>query len=82
MSGKVELEKLPRTVLEKAVMLRDPVRLIFVRLCCRGPSTTVELAKEMGHARAYVNMRLVQLESMGLVSRKYEGKKAVFEVIL
>ena len=82
MSKKIEPEKLPREVLEKAVVLRDPLKLIFIVLYLNGPTTSAEIAKEVGHARAYTNMRLVQLEGMGLAKRKYDGKKAIFEAVL
>jgi DNA-binding MarR family transcriptional regulator len=80
--SKIDPQKLPREVLEKAVMLKDPLKTIFIALYCKGLTTPIEIAEEVGHARAYVHMRLVQLEAMGLASRKYDGKKVKFEVVL
>lgn len=80
MTTKIEL---PREVLEKAFNLRNAVRTIFIALYSVGkPSTSDEIAKIVGHARAYVNMRLNQLEDMGLVKSYPEGKTKLFEVIV
>lgn len=73
---------LPKEILEKAVKLRNAVRQIFIDLYCFGePKSAEDVAKNVGHARAYVNMRLNQLEDMGLVKSHKEGKTKLFEVI-
>ena len=74
-------EKLPRKILEKAVTLRDPHREIYLTLYSRGPSTAAEIARMVGHARAYVHMRLLQLVDMGLVKARRHGRTVIFEVI-
>ena len=76
------MTELPREILEKAVNLRNAVRTIFIALYSIGkPVTAQEIAKIVGHARAYVNMRLNQLEDMGLVKSKQRGKEKLFEVV-
>ena len=76
------MTELPREILEKAVKLRNAVRTIFIALYSIGkPVTAQEIAKIVGHARAYVNMRLNQLEDMGLVKSKQHGKEKLFEVV-
>jgi DNA-binding transcriptional regulator GbsR (MarR family) len=76
------MTELPREILLKAVKLRNAVRTIFIALYSIGkPVTAQEIAKIVGHARAYVNMRLNQLEDMGLVKSKQRGKEKLFEVI-
>lgn len=76
------MPELPREILEKAVNLRNAVRTIFIALYSIGkPVTAQEIAQIVGHARAYVNMRLNQLEDMGLVKSKQRGKEKLFEVI-
>ena len=74
-------EKLPRKILERAVTLRDTHREIYLALYSRGPSTATEIAELVGHARAYVHMRLLQLVDMGLVKARRQGRKVIFEVI-
>jgi DNA-binding transcriptional regulator GbsR (MarR family) len=80
MSTKVEV---PKEILEKAVNLRNAVRTIYLALYTVGkPITADDIAKLVGHARAYVNMRLNQLEDMGLVKSKHDGKVKLYEVVL
>lgn len=74
-------EKLPRKILERAVTLRDTHREIYLVLYSRGPSTATEIAELVGHARAYVHMRLLQLVDMGLVKARRQGRKVIFEVL-
>ena len=74
-------KELPREILEKAVLLRDPHRQIFLVLFSHGPSTASEIAQLVGHARAYVHMRLLQLVDMGLVKARRQGRRVVFEVV-
>jgi DNA-binding MarR family transcriptional regulator len=70
MTFKIDVEKLPRKVLETAVKLNDPLKKIYITLySCGEPTTPKEIAKKLGYARAYVHMRLCQLESMGLAKR-------------
>lgn len=76
------MTELPREILLKAVKLRNAVRTIFIALYSIGhPVTAQEIAKIVGHARAYVNMRLNQLEDMGLVKSTPRGKEKLFEVV-
>lgn len=81
MSG-VNVEKIPRKILERAVTLRDPYRDIYLVLYeLARPSTAREVAQQVGHARAYVHMRLLELKERGLVKVSYEERTAKFEVI-
>jgi len=83
MSIKVDVEKLPRDVLETAVKLRDPLKRIYLVLYCfQRPATPSEIAKELNHTREYVHMRLIQLELMGMSKRSREGRKVKFQVVL
>lgn len=78
MTTKIEL---PRDILEKAVNLRNAVRLIFIELYLAGkPMTADQIALLVKHARPYVNMRLNQLEDMGLIKSSHEGKTKFYEV--
>ena len=79
MTFNVDVEKLPRNVLETGVRLNDPLKKIYITLYCqKEPTTPKEIAKTLGYARAYVHMRLCQLESMGLVKRIEDTKRAKF----
>jgi DNA-binding transcriptional regulator GbsR (MarR family) len=79
MSLKTEL---PKEVLEKAVNLRNAVRMIYIQLYLMGkPLSADEIAKIVGHARAYVNMRLNQLQDMGYVKSFHQGKTKLYEVV-
>ena len=74
--------ELPRWVLERAVNLRNAVRAIFIELATsEKPITADEIAVKVGHARAYVNMRLNQLEDMGYIKHTHDGKMKLYEVI-
>lgn len=74
--------ELPKEVLQKAISLRNAVKTVYLALYAAGkPSTADEIAKIVGHARAYVNMRLNQLEDMGMVTSKPHGREKVFEVV-
>lgn len=76
-----ELPHLPHQILEKAVKLRNAVRTIYITTyLCGRPVTASELAEKVGHARAYVNMRLNQLEDMGLIKSHTKGRTKFFEV--
>jgi len=82
MTLKIDVEKLPRKVLETAVKLNDPLKKIYITLySCEEPATPKEIAKKLGYARAYVHMRLCQLEYMDLVKRIDEERKVRFEAI-
>lgn len=76
--------ELPKEILEKAVNLRNAVRTIFIELYLAGkPLNAEEVAEIVGHARAYVNMRLNQLEDMGYIkscASKESKKIKVYEV--
>jgi DNA-binding MarR family transcriptional regulator len=78
----IDVEKLPRNVLETAIKLNDPLKNIYITLYCYGePTAPKEIAKKLGHARAYVHMRLCQLESMGLAKKIYAKNRVKFEAI-
>lgn len=80
MTTKIEY---PKEILQKAVKLRNAVRTIYLELYRVGkPITADEIAKVVGHARAYVNMRLNQLEDMGLIKSTHDGKEKLYEVLL
>ena len=82
MSFNIDVEKLPRKVLENAVKLNDTLKKIYITLyCCGEPTTPKEIANKLGYARAYVHMRLCQLECMNLAKRIEEEKRVKFEVI-
>lgn len=79
MSTKTEL---PKEILERAVNLRNAVRTIFLTLATAGkPLTADDLAKMVKHERAYVNMRLNQLDDMGFVKFTRSGKEKYYEVV-
>lgn len=78
MTTKIEL---PKEILEKAVNLRNSVRTIFIEVYIAGkPLTADEISKKVQHARAYVNMRLNQLEDMGYIKHTHDGKMKRYEV--
>jgi DNA-binding MarR family transcriptional regulator len=82
MTLKVDVEKLPRKVLENAVKLNDGLKKIYITLyCCGEPETPKELAKKLGYARAYVHMRLCQLECMDLAKRIDEQRRVKFQAL-
>lgn len=82
MTFSMNVEKLPRKVLENAVKLSDTLKKIYITLYfCEEPTTPKEIARKLGFARAYVHMRLCQLESMGLVKRFDADKRVKFEAI-
>jgi DNA-binding transcriptional regulator GbsR (MarR family) len=82
MTLNVNVEKLPRKVLETAVKLNDPLKKIYITLYfCGEPATPKEIAKKLGYARAYVHMRLCQLESMDLVKRVDDRRRVKFAAI-
>ena len=82
MGFKVEVGKLPRDVLETAVRLNDPLKKVYITLYCqKQPTAPKEIAKTLGYARAYVHMRLCQLESMGLAKRVEDEKRVKFSAL-
>jgi len=82
MTLKIKVENLPRKVLETAVKLNDPLKKIYITLySCGEPATPKEIAEKLGYGRAYVHMRLCQLESMDLAKRIDEKRRVKFEVI-
>jgi DNA-binding transcriptional regulator GbsR (MarR family) len=82
MTLKVDVEKLPRKILENAVKLNDPLKRIYITLYLNGePTTPKEIAKKLGYARAYVHMRLCQLESLNLANRIDDERKVKFEAV-
>lgn len=71
------------TFLEKVVNLKETTKKVYMALYSFGePATALEIAEPFGLARAYVSMRLNQLESMGLVKRSKAGHNVLFEVVL
>ena len=82
MTFNIDDEKLPRKALETAVKLNDTMKKIDLTLyCCEEATTPKEIAKTLGYARAYVHMRLCQLECMGLIKRIEDEKRVKFEAI-
>ena len=82
MTHKIDVEKLPRKVLENAVKLNDPLKKVYITLYSYGePATPKEIAKKLGYSRAYVHMRLCRLESMDLAKRIDERRRVKFEAI-
>lgn len=82
MTFNIDVEKLPRKVLENAVKLNDPLKKIYITLySCGEPKTPKEIAKKLGYARAYVHMRLCQLEYMDLAKRIDKKRRVSFEAI-
>lgn len=82
MTFNIDVEKVPRKVLENAVKLNDALKKIYLTMyCCGEPITPSEIAKKLGYARAYVHMRLCQLECMALAKRIEEQKRVKFEAI-
>jgi DNA-binding MarR family transcriptional regulator len=78
----IDVEKLPRNVLENAVKLSDSLKKVYITLYCLGePTAPKEIAKKLGYARAYIHMRLCQLESMRLDKRSNDKKRVKFEAI-
>jgi DNA-binding MarR family transcriptional regulator len=80
MTFNIDVEKLPRKALETAVKLNDTLTKIYLTLYfCEKATTPKEIAKKLGYARAYVHMRLCQLECMGLTNRIEDEKRVKFE---
>jgi DNA-binding transcriptional regulator GbsR (MarR family) len=74
---------LPKEILQKAITLRNSVRIIFIALYSAGkPCTADDIAKVVGHERASVSMRLNQLEDLGLAKSHQQGKEKIFEAIM
>lgn len=84
MTTKIEL---PRNILEKALNLRNSMRTIYIELFMASkPISADDIAKIVSHTRAYVNMRLNQLEDMGYIKhihdgKTHDGKVKLYEVI-
>jgi len=78
----INIEELPRSVLEQAVKLRDPLKKIYLTLFQLGkPSAAKEVADKVGYSRATIHMRLIELEARKLVKRHRKGRNIKFEVI-
>jgi DNA-binding MarR family transcriptional regulator len=77
----MNVEKLPREILERAVQLRNHHRIIFIALYTHGPATAQQIAELVGHKRAYVHMRLIELVERGLAKSWREGRTVKFEVV-
>lgn len=75
------MSDLPLWMLQKAIQLRNHHKIVFITLYSNGPATATQIAKLVGHERAYVHMRLIELTDRGLVKSRREGKKVIFEVI-
>jgi len=75
------MSNLPYWVLQKAVQLRNHHKRIFIALYSNGPATAKQVAELVGHERAYVHMRLLELVDRGLVKSSREGRKVKFEVV-
>lgn len=79
----MSVSDLPREILEVAVELRDPLKNVYLTLYRLGkPSSPREVADRLGHARAYVHMRLNQLLDLGMVVRRKGVRGRVeFEIV-
>lgn len=76
-------ERMPREILEKAAQLPDPLKQVYIALYSLGePSTASKVAEAAGKARAYVSMRLNQLETMGLVKSSKKGRRKLFMLMV
>jgi len=63
-----EIEQLPHVLMVKALSLRNSSRIIYIALCnCKEPKSAASIAELVGESRAYVSMRLSQLEDQELV---------------
>jgi hypothetical protein len=52
MTFNIDVEKLPRKVLETTVKLNDTLKKIYIPLyCCGEPTTPKEIAKTLGYTR-------------------------------
>jgi DNA-binding MarR family transcriptional regulator len=79
--SEIDASNLPREVLEKTLKLKNATRLIYIKLyLCGKPMKPKTLAEMLGYTRAYVHMRLRQLELMSLAKSSREGRQILFEV--
>jgi len=63
-----DIEQLPHQLMIKALNLRNSSRTIYITLCnCKEPKSASDIAELVGESRAYVSMRLNQLEDQDLV---------------
>ena len=74
------MSDLPYPMLQKAVQLKNHHRVVFIALFNHGSATATQIAELVGHERAYVHMRLIELVDRGLVKSSREGRKVIFEV--
>jgi len=64
----INANQLSPELLLKAANLRNSSKRIFVALCnCKEAKSASDIAKIVGESRAYVSMRLNQLEDQDLV---------------
>lgn len=77
------MSDIPKPILEKAVKINGAMKRAYLALyrACE-PVTPDEIARKLGHERAYIHMRLNQLELMGYVKRTREGRNVKFQVII
>jgi DNA-binding transcriptional regulator GbsR (MarR family) len=62
------VEQLPHQLMVKALNLRNSSRVIYITLCnCKEAKSASDIADLVGESRAYVSMRLHQLEDQDLV---------------
>jgi|GEM_PF-3201771 len=74
------LKPLPREILEIDVELPDPLRQVYITLYRLSEPYSFKVSEATGKARAYVSMRLNQIETMGLVKSLKEGRFKLFYV--
>lgn len=77
----MQLSNIPRDILEKAVRLRNHQKEMYLVLFELGTATAMQVAEKVNHERAYVHMRLLELEERGLVRATKSGRKKLFEVV-
>lgn len=77
----IDVESLPRVVLERAVRLDNALKRIYLLVAeCREPVSASDVAEKIGYHRAYVSMRLNQLVTMECLTAKKQGRVKLFKM--
>lgn len=71
--------KYSKAELETMLRLPDSVRRTYQAMLELGKASAGKVARKTGRARAYESMRLNQLVTMGLLRKRHEGRRAIFE---
>ena len=64
--------------LETMLRLPDAIRRTYQAMLELENASAGEVAEKTGRARAYESMRLNQLVTMGLLTKRYQGKRVIF----